>query len=651
MKKHLVMLLSFLLSLMSSVMAFSGENPIKKTFQYSVVEVMIDRTKDENAELNKPIPWQKIPFKQRTDKYLSIGTAWFINEKELFSASHVFSDSMAQFTQNFYVRNIFGEVFAVDAVTLYSNRYDVVSFTLKSYPKKIVPISIAKAFGIGDDVCVPGNALGQGISLRCGGQISSLAPEPRNGEWREVYFSTPVSPGNSGGPLIDGRGRAIGIVIRKIPGEDLNIATPFSELRKSGAKLEFVEKDLGFQNGTVVPLFAKNDLLISSSQAMPMMDWMKLLMAGANDHLLKMAKVYESSWLKNGVLTSKQAKPYLRNPKKGNYFTLVKFINPDLSIVDGDEGELERPRAIRRNVTIQRFNDKLMFFVEKNRNEKFDHFIKNPKEIMDALLATGKVLHRRVADEDLVYNTLGEPTSRSLVTDLLGRNWSFFSWKLNEIQGTVGLFCTTRPSDVACLYNLLDPLLTQTTVAAMFRVDISELMLGYYGSSVEWADYLAPSNRLRPTFMSGLTITKADGKATVQAQDLSIVSQIVPGANDSIAMTYSADVDNPLKQVAFSISYFPNVLDKIVATSMKVYRGLLTAPDSGDWVGMIARRKPFDGTVYRTKRGKFMASKLVEQKNENTVVMGYMYGDEEKKLSRFWKGTAFGLNASFAPAE
>src|SRR5690349_19969519 len=94
----------------------SMANPIKKTFQYSVMEVLIDRVKDERVELNRPIPLQKPPYKQRTDRYISIGTAWFIDDRELFSAAHVLQANFVPFIYNIYVRNIFGEVFVVDAV-------------------------------------------------------------------------------------------------------------------------------------------------------------------------------------------------------------------------------------------------------------------------------------------------------------------------------------------------------------------------------------------------------------------------------------------------------------------------------------------------------------------------------------------------------
>ncbi len=642
MLKKVLMFISSMQLFCAASLSFG--NPIKKTFQYSVVEVLIDRYKDEKAELNRPIPLQKIPFKQRTDKYISIGTAWFINEKELFSAAHVFQANFVPFTQNFYVRNIFGEVFPVDAVTLYSNRFDIVSFTLKTYPRKVVPISVTKTYAIGDDVCVPGNALGQGISLRCGGQISSLAPEPKNGEWKEIFFSTPVSPGNSGGPLIDNSGRALGIVIRKIQGEDLNIATPFNELTKLKARLEYVEKDLGFQNKVVQPLYAKSDLAISSNQPMAMMDWMRLLVAGTNDHLMKMARVYESSWLKNGVLVSKAARSYHRSPRKGSFFTQVKFVNQDLSLVDGDEGELEKYRKTKRRIILQKIAEKPLFFIGRNRGERLDALLNNPKELMDSVLSTGRVLPRKIMDEELFYTSLGQPSLTSLVSDLQGRNWLMHSWRINELETTASLVCTPRPSDVACFFHTHESILTAETVAAMFRVDISELTLSYAGSSSDWAEFLGPNNRLRPNFMAGVSISRAEGKIRIAAQELAIASpgSTMPGVNDSIVMTFSPDPINPLRPSAYAISYIPNLAERIIVSAMKVYKAGATPAEMNAWAD-----KP-NGGIFRTKAGKFMAARLIDQKNPNVAFMGYMYGDEEKKLNRVWKSIEFRVNSPVA---
>ncbi|MFK5892693.1 MAG: hypothetical protein QM504_05690 [Pseudomonadota bacterium] len=38
----------------------------------------------------RELPFEKLSYKERNEKYHSIGTAFFINSKELMSAAHVF---------------------------------------------------------------------------------------------------------------------------------------------------------------------------------------------------------------------------------------------------------------------------------------------------------------------------------------------------------------------------------------------------------------------------------------------------------------------------------------------------------------------------------------------------------------------------------
>jgi len=48
----------------------------------------------------------------------------------------------------------------------------------------------------------------------------------------QVQFSTPVIPGNSGGPVVDNEGRVVGVVSFGLPNTPINFAAPSSYIRK-----------------------------------------------------------------------------------------------------------------------------------------------------------------------------------------------------------------------------------------------------------------------------------------------------------------------------------------------------------------------------------------------------------------------------------
>ena len=68
---------------------FLSKKVIKKIYP-SIVEVIIPKQEDENIVYQRPLPFDQLDYKQRMDKFYAIGTAFFISEKRLISAAHLY---------------------------------------------------------------------------------------------------------------------------------------------------------------------------------------------------------------------------------------------------------------------------------------------------------------------------------------------------------------------------------------------------------------------------------------------------------------------------------------------------------------------------------------------------------------------------------
>jgi len=82
---------------------------------------------------------------------------------------------------------------------------------------------------IGDSVMVVGAPLGLDATVTTG-IVSALRTEDGHAY---LQFSAPISPGNSGGPVVDDRGRVVGIAVAKYVGngaEGLSFAVPVAKL-------------------------------------------------------------------------------------------------------------------------------------------------------------------------------------------------------------------------------------------------------------------------------------------------------------------------------------------------------------------------------------------------------------------------------------
>ena len=101
--------------------------------------------------------------------------------------------------------------------------------TLEGYEN----FEFARNHKIGEKVFTLGNVHGEGLAIR-DGILSSVTKWEENPQIQHLRFSAPASPGNSGGPLVNGRGQVMGLVFERAnAGENYNRGIPYFDLKSN----------------------------------------------------------------------------------------------------------------------------------------------------------------------------------------------------------------------------------------------------------------------------------------------------------------------------------------------------------------------------------------------------------------------------------
>lgn len=205
-----------------------------KAIRAATFEVVLKKPETDTLKYERPLPFDQLPFSQRNDKYESIGTAFVIAPGRFVTAAHVTNVANASLWGVPSIRDAQGRVYPIDKVYKYSLHEDFVVFTASGAPAA-TPLPASTTYEFDTPVHAVGNALGQGIITR-DGALTSETPEDQDGRWKWLRFSAPASPGNSGGPLLDAKGRVIGLISRKSPNENLNYALPIARVLEAPEK-------------------------------------------------------------------------------------------------------------------------------------------------------------------------------------------------------------------------------------------------------------------------------------------------------------------------------------------------------------------------------------------------------------------------------
>ncbi len=212
--------------------AESLDSSVQRHLREATFEVVLGKPEVDPLSYEKPLPLDLLPFAERTSKYRSIGTAFAIGKGRFVTAAHVIAAGYESQYKPIALRDASGKIYIIDQVLKFSVPEDYAVFTLKDAPK-VSALDTRDRPALNDPVFAVGDALGEGIVIR-DGLYTSDTLEEKAGRWKWIRFSAAASPGNSGGPLVDRKGKVIGVVLRKSPSENLNVAVAIEQVLKGG---------------------------------------------------------------------------------------------------------------------------------------------------------------------------------------------------------------------------------------------------------------------------------------------------------------------------------------------------------------------------------------------------------------------------------
>ncbi|MGH8178993.1 MAG: S1 family peptidase [Steroidobacter sp.] len=222
---------------------------VQSRVRAATFEVVMKKPEQDSLVYERPLPLELLPYTERTDKYVSVGTAFAIGPNRYVTAAHVVRPGFVTQYGQPALRGADGVVHEIGDVVKFGQHQDFIVLTLRN-PVSAPVFEANVEPKLDETVFAVGNALGEGIVVR-DGLFTSETPEQRDGRWKWIRFSAAASPGNSGGPLLDNSGRVIGVVLQKSANENLNYAVPISLVLQAPEGVARLDGDAAYWSSVI----------------------------------------------------------------------------------------------------------------------------------------------------------------------------------------------------------------------------------------------------------------------------------------------------------------------------------------------------------------------------------------------------------------
>ncbi len=571
---------------------------LQKQVRAATFEVVIRKPTKDSVTYEKPLPLELVPFTERNDAYWPVGTAFAVAPDTFVTAAHVLVVGVGSQFGTPGIRDGRGGVYSIERVLKFSLHEDYAVFTVSGAPP-VTPFATSAAAAVDDLVFTVGNALGEGVVIR-DGLLTSLTPEPQDGKWKYLRFSAAASPGNSGGPLLDAQGRAVGVVIAKSPNENLNYALPIERVLNGSDKRAVFDTRESFGipkllQGTIVAQFVESFAL-----PLPFAEFSRNFRAA----VLRFVKEQQVK-----LLASEAADLFPKGASGKLLATLYEANDPCLVAQQDDrswdvhscdtDSEVRLP-GDGRVWTCQDAGPAQLFHLQYPGTASDEHHYHDTREFMDLLLKALK-LPRIVGTQAVRITSLGAAQQESLLRDHFGRLWQLRVWSLGYADGYVVVLALPTPDGYVGLMSLTtSTFLDGVTESSRFLADY--LYLTYTGSLTQWRAFLE-RRELRPAVFDRIRLQYAFDKALrFDSPRLQLDSSgvMTVSAQSTLAMQMAYMLDEG--KLVWDVGGVVLREDRDRKTYLAAYRQSHPAEDAGRdrrerWEHMTRRDGDFNGSA------------------------------------------------------
>jgi hypothetical protein len=419
----------------------------------------------------------------------------------------------------------------------------MVVFDLQEYPENVMPLPLAQQVEVGDTVFSAGNALGEGISYRAG-QVASFTPERVYGEWQDIRFSSPASPGNSGGPLLNTAGEVAGVIVQRSNlGENYNIAVPISEINNMGDTADFHARNITLGIRGAIDTLSK-DWSYTASLPATVSELSHQAQNALSAFYRTLRKELNEQIKEKNFPHGQRFRYYLRNqpvirglaslePDARFRKWTAKQVDLKKEPLAEEQSVYHGPLRYQKGRRSPGFSyDDMLVLAEKPSQVDLKTFLDSPAMLLETALDAVPYF-RYVGRERVAVTSLGKPEKTESWRDSLGRRWSSSLWYLPYNNSFLFARCLPSPKGAMCtIMSTGAGLLTRDYFAA-FQEICDKLVAGYEGSIEDWQEYLALGEEYLPRVFHEAEVSYKEGKTRIRLKDFQVVLKNVGMTSDS----------------------------------------------------------------------------------------------------------------------